>query len=177
MRGQVRPGRRRADAYQRRQIGRVSETQAPAAAEVQPVVEGQFLRPALFQARDGAGSDPRSALEVFGRDPRERRAADPVARGLPGLARHAQHRALSRPGMANDDPEVAPVGDMRQRLGLLGRQDQTTRLGARQGWAKRGAAMFRGKARRPAATDGGDAAGAEAQPGRAEPPSGGKGPA
>ena len=61
------------------------------------------LRPAVFQARDGARRDARSALEILRRDAGERRAADPVARRLPGLARHAQHRALPRPGMADDD--------------------------------------------------------------------------
>ena len=35
--------------------------------------------------------------------------------------------------MADDDPETTAVGDMGERLGLLGGQDQILRLGAGKG--------------------------------------------
>ena len=54
---------------------------------------------------------------------------------------------------------------------------ETTDPAKREAWAKRGAAMFRSKSRRSAPEDGGDGGGAEEKPGRAQPPSGGKGAA
>ena len=74
--------------------------------------------------------DPLS--KVLGRDAGQRHAPDLVARRFPGFARHAQHRALSRPGIADDDAEIAPVRDMRQRLGLLAGKNKAARFRARQ---------------------------------------------
>jgi len=54
---------------------------------------------------------------------------------------------------------------------------ETTDATKREAWAKRGAAMFRGKARRSAPTAGGDEGRTEAKPGRAQPPSGDPGAA
>jgi DNA-binding protein H-NS len=54
---------------------------------------------------------------------------------------------------------------------------ETTDAAKREAWAKRGAAMFRGKTRRSASPDGGNSGGAETKPDRAQPPSGGPGPA
>ena len=54
---------------------------------------------------------------------------------------------------------------------------ETTDAAKREAWAKRGAAMFRSKSRKPAPADGGDSGGAEAKPGRAQSPSGGPGAA
>ena len=45
-----------------------------------------------------------------------------IARRFPCLPRHAQHGALSRAGIADHDRKIAPVRDMRQRVGLLARQ-------------------------------------------------------
>ena len=87
---------------------------------------------AMLQTGDGARRDARSAFEILGRDAGERRAPDLVARRFPGLPRHAQHRALPRSGIADHDAEIAPVRDMRQRLGLLSRENKTARFRARQ---------------------------------------------
>ena len=54
---------------------------------------------------------------------------------------------------------------------------ETRDAAKREAWAKRGAAMFRSKTRRSASANGGDGGRAEAQPGRAEPPSGDPGAA
>ncbi|MEM6942962.1 MAG: conjugal transfer protein TraD [Pseudomonadota bacterium] len=54
---------------------------------------------------------------------------------------------------------------------------ETTDAAKREAWAKRGAAMFRGKSRKLAPKDGDDGSGAEAKPGRAQPPSGSPGTA
>ena len=59
-------------------------------------------------------------------------APDLVARRFPCLPRHAQHRALAGSGMADDDPKIAPIRDMRQRVGLLARKDETARFRTRQ---------------------------------------------
>ena len=90
------------------------------------------LFPAMLHAGDGARRDARSAFEVFRRNAGQRHAPDLVARRFPGLPRHAQHRALSRSGMADHDAEIAPVRDMRQRVGLLARKDKAARFRTRQ---------------------------------------------
>jgi hypothetical protein len=55
-----------------------------------------------------------------------------IARAFPCFARHAEHGALSRPGIADDNAKIAPVRDMRQRVGLLAGQDKAALFGARQ---------------------------------------------
>ena len=59
----------------------------------------------------------------------------PASRARPGsfLARHAQHGALSRSGITDDDAEIATVRDMRQRLDLLAGQDKAALSGTRKG--------------------------------------------
>lgn len=54
---------------------------------------------------------------------------------------------------------------------------ETTDAAKREAWAKRGAAMFRSKTRRPASPDRGDTGGAETKQGLAQSPSGGPGAA
>lgn len=54
---------------------------------------------------------------------------------------------------------------------------ETTDAAKREAWAKRGAAMFRGKSQRSAPTNDGDGGRAETKPVRPEPPSGGPGAA
>ena len=90
------------------------------------------LSPTMFQAGDGARRDARSAFQILGRDAGQRHAPDLVARRFPGFARHAQHRALSRPGIADHDAKIAPVRDMRKRLGLLPRKHKAARFCTRQ---------------------------------------------
>jgi len=50
------------------------------------------LRPAMLQASDGARRNARSAFQILGRDPGQRRTAHLIALALPRLARDAQHR-------------------------------------------------------------------------------------
>jgi DNA-binding protein H-NS len=54
---------------------------------------------------------------------------------------------------------------------------ETTDPTKRKAWAKRGAAMFRQRSRRPASATDRDAGRAQPQPGRPQPPSGNNGPA
>lgn len=54
---------------------------------------------------------------------------------------------------------------------------ETTYAAKREAWAKRGAAMFRGKTRRSAQTDGRDTGRADAKPGSSQPPSSSSGKA
>jgi Conjugal transfer protein TraD len=54
---------------------------------------------------------------------------------------------------------------------------ETKDTGRREAWAKRGAAFFRGRSRRSAPASAPDTDGSPAQPGRAQPASGGAGPA
>lgn len=54
---------------------------------------------------------------------------------------------------------------------------ETKDAAKREAWAKRGAAFFRGRARRTASTPDSDAGGAQPQPSRAQPASGGAGAA
>src|SRR6516225_6451059 len=86
----------------------------------------------MLNAGDGAGGYTRSAFEIFRRDAGQRYAPDLIARGFPDLPRHAQHRIFARPGMADHERKIASVRDMRQRVGLLARQDKTARLRMRQ---------------------------------------------
>ena len=52
---------------------------------------------------------------------------------------------------------------------------ETKDAGKREAWAKRGAAFFHGRARRPAPSSDRDSSGAATQPGGAQPASGGTG--
>jgi len=54
---------------------------------------------------------------------------------------------------------------------------ETKEAGRREAWAKRGAAWFLSKSRRPARADDGDSSGAATQPGSAQPADGGAGAA
>ena len=74
--------------------------------------------------------DPPSRLSAA--MPESAAPANLIARRFPGFARHTQHRALPRPGIADDNPKVAPVRDMRQRLGLLAGKGQPAIRRARQ---------------------------------------------
>lgn len=91
------------------------------------------LLPAMFHAGDGAGRNARSALKVFRRDSRQGHAANLIARRFPGIACHAEHRALSRSGIADHHTEIVPVGDMRHGLGLFAGEHQTAFIRLPQG--------------------------------------------
>ena len=54
---------------------------------------------------------------------------------------------------------------------------ETKEAGKREAWAKRGAAFFQGRARRTAPVPARDTVSAPPQPGRLQPPAGGKGAA
>lgn len=54
---------------------------------------------------------------------------------------------------------------------------ETKETAKREAWARRGAAFFQGRARRNAPAPARDSGGAPPQPGRAQPPTGGKGAA
>src|SRR3546814_14379557 len=56
---------------------------------------------------------------------RQRSALHLIARGLPRLARNAEHRTLARAGIADDIADPARRGDMVERAALLGGQVET----------------------------------------------------
>src|SRR3546814_14898318 len=55
------------------------------------------LRPAMFEARDGARRDARAVLQTFGGDARERRTAHTDHRSFPRPPRPPNHPPFSRP--------------------------------------------------------------------------------
>jgi hypothetical protein len=74
----------------------------------------------------------RSAFQILSRNAGQGHTANLIASRFPSFARHTQHGALSRSGIADDDPHIAPVRDTRQRLDLLSRKHETARSRARQ---------------------------------------------
>lgn len=86
----------------------------------------------MFQAGDGARRDARPALQILRRDAGQRDAANLQARRLPGLTRDTEHGALTRPGITDDNAEIARASDVRQRVGLLAGEKKSALLGARQ---------------------------------------------
>src|SRR3546814_11419521 len=76
----------------------------------------------LFRSRPRG--DSRSAFQIFGRDPRQGRAAHMIALMLPRLARHPQHRRLAGAGIADDYGKIALADYMLQRGLLLTPQHQ-----------------------------------------------------
>jgi hypothetical protein len=90
------------------------------------------LSPAMLHAGNGARRDTRSAFEIFRRDAGQRDTPDLIAGRFPSLSRHTQHGALSRSGMADHDPEIVPVRDMRQRVSLLAGKHKPASFSERQ---------------------------------------------
>src|SRR3546814_12046553 len=81
------------------------------------------LRPAMFEARDGARRDARAVLQTFGGDARERCTAHTEPRFFPRLARPPQHRALAAPGVSDAHPNIPsarPATDHRPELTSAG---------------------------------------------------------
>lgn len=70
------------------------------------------LRPTVLEIGDRPRADPRTALQALRGDPRQGGASHLIARRLPSLAGHAQHRALARARVADDDCEVVRTAYM-----------------------------------------------------------------
>ncbi|GAA0307708.1 conjugal transfer protein TraD [Rhodovulum strictum] len=107
---------------------------------------------------------------------RKPRDFDAELKALEARARELRTRKVQQLGelvIATGADALAPE----ELAGALSVLADTTDAAKREAWAKRGAAMFRGGSRRPAATDGGDYGGAETKPGRTQPPSSGPGAA
>jgi len=90
------------------------------------------LRPLMLEARNGARGDARVRLEVLGGDAGEGNPANLEACLFPRLSGHAQHGRFAGPGMADDDTETVPIGDMDQGVFLLVREDEAARFGLGQ---------------------------------------------
>ncbi|MFD1341242.1 conjugal transfer protein TraD [Litorisediminicola beolgyonensis] len=107
---------------------------------------------------------------------RKPRDFDAELKALEDKARELKTRKVQQLGelvIATGADTLAPE----ELAGALIVLAETTDAAKREAWAKRGAALFRGKARRSAPADGGDKDRAEAKPGRAEPTSGDAGAA
>lgn len=107
---------------------------------------------------------------------RKPRDFDAELKALEDKARELKTRKVQQLGelvIATGADALAPE----ELAGALIVLAETTDAAKREAWAKRGAAMFRGKSRRSAPADGGDKDRAETKPGRAEPPSGSPGAA
>lgn len=107
---------------------------------------------------------------------RKPRDFDAALKALEDKARELKTRKVQQLGelvIAAGADALAPE----ELAGALIVLAETTDAAKREAWAKRGAAMFRGKTRRPAPPDGGDTGRAETKPGRPQPPSGGEGAA
>jgi hypothetical protein len=86
----------------------------------------------MLKAGDGARGNARTVLQPLGSDAGQRRTANGIARAFPCLARHAQHRALAGPGIADDNTaKTAPIGHMLERRALLAGQDKAALSAAR----------------------------------------------
>ena len=79
------------------------------------------LPPLMFKAGDGARRNARTMLQSFGSNAGKRRAANGIARAFPCLARHAQHRALAGPCIADDNGQVGCRHMLERRALLSGR--------------------------------------------------------
>ncbi|MCC6008886.1 MAG: conjugal transfer protein TraD [Rhodobacteraceae bacterium] len=107
---------------------------------------------------------------------RKPRDFDAELKALEDKARELRTRKVQQLGelvIATGADALAPE----ELAGALMVLAETTDPAKREAWAKRGAAMFRGKTRRASPADRGDTGRAEAKPGRAQPPSGSPGPA
>jgi DNA-binding protein H-NS len=107
---------------------------------------------------------------------RKPRDYDAELRALEDKARELRARKVHELGelvIATGADALAPE----QLAGALIVLAETTDPGKREAWAKRGAAMFRQRPRRSSKATDRNPPGAAAQPGRAQPPSGGLGPA
>ena len=107
---------------------------------------------------------------------RKPRDFDAELKALEDKARELKTRKVQQLGelvIATGADALAPE----ELAGALIVLAETTDTAKREAWAKRGAAMFRGKSRRSASPDDRDGGRGEAKSGRAEPPPGGPGAA
>lgn len=101
---------------------------------------------------------------------------DTELRALQDKARDLKSRKVQRLG----ELVIATRADMlsaEELAGALIALTETKDAAKREEWAKRGAAFFQRRARRTSPATERDAGGAQTQPGRAQPPSGGLRPA
>ena len=89
----------------------------------------------------------------------------------------AELKALEDKAKELKTRKVQQLGELVIATGALVALAETKDAGKREAWAGRGAAFFRGKSRRSASASGHDNNGAPAQPGGAQPASGGTGAA
>ncbi|NBC88526.1 MAG: conjugal transfer protein TraD [Alphaproteobacteria bacterium] len=107
---------------------------------------------------------------------RKPRDFDAELKALEDKARELKTRKVKQLGelvIATGADALAPE----ELAGALIVLAETTDAAKREAWAKRGAAMFRGKTRRSASSNGGDTGRTETKPGRAQSPSGDPGAA
>ncbi len=107
---------------------------------------------------------------------RKPRDFDAELKALEDKARELKTRKVQQLGelvIATGADALAPE----ELAGALIVLAETTDAAKREAWAKRGAAMFRGKTRRSHPANGGDRGRAETKQSRAEPSSGGPGAA
>lgn len=107
---------------------------------------------------------------------RKPRDYDAELKALEDKARELKTRKVQQLGelvIATGADALAPE----ELAGALIVLAETTDAAKREAWAKRGAAMFRGKTRRSTSSDDSERGRADAKPGRAQPPSGGLGAA
>ncbi|MBB2974273.1 conjugal transfer protein TraD [Mesorhizobium sp. RMAD-H1] len=107
---------------------------------------------------------------------RKPRDYDAELKALEDKARELKTRKVQQLG----ELVIATGADMltaEELAGALVALSETTDAGKREAWAKRGAAFFQGRTRRSASATDRNAGGGAAQPGSAQPASGGAGAA
>ncbi|MGC9420148.1 MAG: conjugal transfer protein TraD [Rhodovulum sp.] len=107
---------------------------------------------------------------------RKPRDFDAELKALEDKARELKTRKVQQLGelvIATGADALAPE----ELAGALSVLAETTDAAKREAWAKRGAAMFRGKSRRSGPANDGDTGRAETKPGRAQAPAGSPGTA
>src|SRR3546814_724866 len=77
--------------------------------------EFAVICPLMFEARQCPRADARALFQALGSNARQRSALHLISRRLPGLARHAKHRAFAGPGTAADIADTARRRAMLQR--------------------------------------------------------------
>src|SRR3546814_17233089 len=68
----------------------------------------------MVEARQCPRADARALFQALGSNARQRSALHLISRRLPGLARHAKHRAFAGPGIADD---IAETESRRDKIG------------------------------------------------------------
>src|SRR3546814_8559381 len=84
-----------------------------------------IIGPLMFETGERPRTNARAMFEPLRGNTRQRSALHLIARGLPRIARNAEHRPLARAGIADDIADPARRGDMVERAALLGAQVET----------------------------------------------------